>query len=79
LTATKQSVAEAANLGAMRDAYVGNWLQALDGEPLRYLRPGCYVALLDDAPFIEDGLRRYQSRKGRSVVIGIMKEPVHAD
>src|SRR5262249_34684501 len=63
------------NLSSLRQTYTENWLKAFEQDPLTYLRPGCYVAVLDSAPFIEDGLRTYQSRKGRCIVVGIMKEP----
>ncbi|HYT93127.1 MAG TPA: hypothetical protein VEL76_30700, partial [Gemmataceae bacterium] len=66
------------NLSSLRQTYTANWLKAFEHDPLTYLRPGCYVAVLNSAPFIEDGLRTYQSRKGRSIVFGIMKEPGHA-
>jgi hypothetical protein len=62
---------------ALRLAYAGDWLDALKrlaAEPRGCLRPGCYVAVLEGSPFIEDGLRTYQSRKGGSVVFGILKE-----
>jgi hypothetical protein len=65
----------------LRTVYGLNWLEhyeAFTTRPERYLRPGCYIAALDDAPFIEPGLRQAQ-RKGRSVVYGIGKEPADAN
>jgi hypothetical protein len=43
--------------------------------PADYLRPGTYLAVIDDSPFLDQGLRRTQSRRARSIVFGIMKEP----
>jgi len=42
--------------------------------PAAWLVPGCYIAILEDSPFLEQGLRQTQSRNLRSVVFGIMKE-----
>ena len=42
--------------------------------PAAFLVPGCYIAVLDESPFLEQGLRQTQSRNLRSVVYGIMKE-----
>jgi hypothetical protein len=42
--------------------------------PAEYLRPGCYLAVLEEAPFFEQGLSQTQSRKMQSVVFGIMKD-----
>jgi hypothetical protein len=35
--------------------------------------PGCYIAVLESNPFIEEGLRDAGQRKSESVVYGIMK------
>jgi hypothetical protein len=40
----------------------------------RYLVPGGYVAVLDGTPFFEDALLNAKTHKGKSVVIGIMKD-----
>ncbi|HWC76486.1 MAG TPA: hypothetical protein VG778_03440 [Blastocatellia bacterium] len=37
------------------------------------LMPGCYIAVLESNPFIEEGLRDAGQRKSESVVYGIMK------
>jgi hypothetical protein len=42
--------------------------------PASFLVPGCYLAVLEDSPFLEQGLRQTQSHNLRSVVYGIMKE-----
>jgi hypothetical protein len=62
--------------------YQQDWLSALGKlrtEPQDYLRPGCYLATLDAAPFFESGLRNAGARRESSVVYGIMKEPVDAN
>jgi hypothetical protein len=68
-------------LAWLRDLYGREWLRQADafrGQGAHTLQPGCYVAILDGAPFTEVGLRDPQSHKGTSVVFGIMKEPVDA-
>jgi hypothetical protein len=50
------------------------WAEDIPKRPENYLRPGCYLAVINDSPFLEQGLRRVQSRNLRSVVFGILKE-----
>jgi hypothetical protein len=60
----------------MRQAFTQDWLlmvDSLSAHPEEYLRPGCYIALLDAAPFLEQGVRDADTGKTRSVVFGIMK------
>ncbi len=52
-------------------------LQDMTDHPKQYLLPGCYVATLETTPFVEGVLRHAQTRKGRSVVFGLMKEPLN--
>lgn len=66
-------------LTKLKEAFegVGGWPASVDAmaeHPAQYLRPGCYLAVLDDSPFLEQGLRHTQSRRLHSVVFGIMKE-----
>ncbi len=42
--------------------------------PTRFLTPRGYVAVLDGAPFFEEALQNARTRKGRNIVIGILKE-----
>jgi hypothetical protein len=66
-------------LDRLRKVYLDDWLETIKdvGErPEELLRPGRYVATLEAAPFIENGLHRAAYRQGRSVVVGIMKEPL---
>ena len=71
----------AAKPGALRKLYTRGWLdQAKDvtAQPMSYLRPGCYIAVLDASPFIESGLESYGEWKARTVIYGVMKEPLRA-
>ena len=64
-------------MNKLNEAFGGTWTRWAEymiDHPAEYLRPGCYLAVLEDAPFLEQGLRRTQSRRLRSVVFGIMKE-----
>jgi hypothetical protein len=61
----------------LRTAFVDNtwfdiskWTQA----PNSLLMPGCYMAVLDSTPFLEEGLRNVGVRRTESVVYGIMKK-----
>jgi hypothetical protein len=65
---------------SLRQAFGMDWLEhyhEFTKHPELYLRPGCYLAALEDAPFIERGLR-HGERKARSIVYGIHKEPADA-
>jgi len=78
LKATGEAVAPA-KVEALRDVYRGDWLPAIQkahDRPEALLRPGCYVALLEATPFLEEGLRNAEYRQGRSVVYGVMKDPI---
>jgi hypothetical protein len=62
--------------GVLRELYGKNWLlhyRYLTERPQEYLRPGCYLAELDDTPFLEEGLRGAVAHESRSVVYGILK------
>jgi hypothetical protein len=66
------------DLGTASDLFGRHWVQQADEmvkSPADYLRPGTYLAVIDDSPFLDQGLRRTQSRRARSIVFGIMKEP----
>ncbi len=61
----------------LSEVFAGPWLHEateLASNPAEYLRPGCYIAVLDDAPFVDLGLQQTQSRKLRTIVYGILKE-----
>jgi len=64
-------------LDKFSEAFAVTWIKSsevMESKPEDYLRPGCYVAVLDDSPFLEQGLEYMQSRKLRSVVFGVLKE-----
>jgi len=68
-----------AKIDSLREIYKGEWLKGIRDagkNPETLLRPGCYVATLDSAPFMEPGLRQAGHRQGYSVVFGVMKEPI---
>jgi hypothetical protein len=51
-----------------------NWLERMkevERHPQQYLAPGCYLAELDWSPFVEEGLKGVETRKGRSLVYGL--------
>ncbi len=37
----------------------------------QYLMPGCYLAVLDSSPFVEEGLKDVKTRKARALVYGV--------
>ena len=54
-----------------------NWIENIEHlkiNPQKYLRPGCYIAILEAAPFIEEGLQRVTEKRYSSVVFGILAE-----
>jgi hypothetical protein len=82
LTATGETLPAAPTWEEARRLYVGEWvgLSALAASnPTRLLGPRCYVAELESAPFVEDGLRNARTRTCRSLVVGIMRESGHED
>jgi hypothetical protein len=57
-------------------AYRGDWLVTLGNVvrlPERHLVPGSYLAELDDAPFIEEGLPGARADRSWSLVLGTLK------
>ncbi|MCY2931076.1 MAG: hypothetical protein NTV86_16630 [Planctomycetota bacterium] len=66
--------------GGLRKVYAESWLNqtaAIAREPAGFLRPGCYVAVMENCPFLTAGLAKTQSRRGQAVVYGIMKRDAH--
>jgi hypothetical protein len=62
---------------SLRDGYANNWLrlsQQLESLPEHYLRPGTYIAVTQELPFVEPGVEYVQTKKTRSVVYGVLKE-----
>src|SRR5262249_9654184 len=74
LTPTGESVAPETAETAWRRLYTSDWSQSirtLPGKTKAFLRPRTYLAVLDDAPFLEDGLPSTKNRKCTSVVLGL--------
>jgi hypothetical protein len=58
-----------------RKLYGESWL-TLAADPAsrsKWLRPGCYLAVLDSSPFIEEGIQGVGNRKVEALVYGIMR------
>ena len=75
LTATALLAADKADM--LRQSYAGNWLntsEALEKNPESYLRPGCYIAVTKEMPFVDAGVEQTQTKKVRTVVFGVMKD-----
>ena len=54
-----------------------NWIENIEHlkiAPQKYLRPGCYIATIEAAPFIEEGLRAVTEKRYSSIVYGISAE-----
>jgi hypothetical protein len=67
---------------SLRGLFLSEWTEhpkLLAENPATYLQPGCYIAILDASPFIENGLRKTKSQETKAVVYGIRKEAAHED
>jgi hypothetical protein len=65
--------------GTLRKLFTGVWWGLgtyCESNPEHVLRPGCYVAILEGAPFLEKGLSNAQLRPEITAVFGVMKEPL---
>lgn len=74
LTSLKRSLP--AGRESRQAIYQSDWLermQSIPRNPDRVLAPGTYLAVLDGAPFLEDGLRNAKTRKRRALVLGILE------
>ena len=64
--------------GSLRGVFASeNWIENIEYlkiNPQKYLRPGCYIAILEAAPFIEEGLQKVTEKRYSSVVYGILAE-----
>ncbi|MHB1421730.1 MAG: hypothetical protein ACYC3I_00760 [Gemmataceae bacterium] len=57
----------------MRSILAGNWMSGIfqmTEYPRQYLRPGLYLAEMDDSPFLEDALREAKKRKAHAFIVG---------
>lgn len=62
-------------LNPMAGLYQASWPTAHDSltnAPGRHLRPGSYLAVLADAPFIENGLGKPGKARARQTIIGLL-------
>ncbi|MDX2040340.1 MAG: hypothetical protein SF097_03780 [Acidobacteriota bacterium] len=58
----------------LREIYSGDWLkefQSLTNKPQEALMPNCYLAVLNGAPFVEEGLSGVKNRTARNLVYGV--------
>jgi hypothetical protein len=72
LTPINMKVSGAAD--GLRNVYTNSWLQMINQSevnPREALSSGCYLAILDASPFVEEGLRNVNTRKAKSLVYGI--------
>src|SRR5262249_27190534 len=69
------------NAAALRKLFAEDWFKLasmceLPENQEQFLRPGCYLAILDGAPFLEKGVSNARLRPEPTAVFGIMKEPL---
>jgi hypothetical protein len=67
----KESQAPTKHVGTI--LFSPNWvsqMKDLAAKPQHYLRPGDYLAEVDDSPFLEDALRNAKKRKAHALVMG---------
>lgn len=66
------------NVAGLRELFTdSDWpgkIKEVEQAPQRYLAPGCYLAVFDASPFVEEGLKNVETRKGRALVYGISAE-----
>lgn len=58
----------------LRGAYIGDWLKefkAFSDQPQQVLMPNSYLAVLNGAPFVEEGLKDVKLRTARNLVYGV--------
>ncbi len=70
---------QAASDGSGLRELFGNedWLarmKLVEQNPAQHLMPGCYLAVLDASPFVEEGLKDVKTRKARTLVYGVSAE-----
>jgi hypothetical protein len=56
---------------------IGGWMPRMRDvatTPQRYLRPGNYLAEVDDSPFLEDSLRHARKRKVHALIVGFRQQ-----
>jgi len=63
---------------SLRSVFNDDWLDGLDDlrrSPAAYLRPGRYIAVLAEEPFVESGLDLADRRETETVVYGVFAPP----
>jgi hypothetical protein len=64
-------------LTSFGDIYTSDWtkiVKDLSTEGAALLKPRTYLAVMESAPFFDEGMKNAKSRQAQSVVIGIIKE-----
>lgn len=63
-----------ATTSKLRQAYNGDWLEefkTFSNKPQEVLSPNSYLAVLNSAPFVEEGLKNVKTRNARNLVYGV--------
>ena len=69
------TIPQTAPVNNLAGLFQGAWVTAHDtvaGAPGNYLRPGTYLAVLAEAPFIENGLGKPGKARARQTIIGLL-------
>jgi hypothetical protein len=77
LNPTQWTAANAAGAKTLRNIYTGDWsaiAQRAESDGPGLLQPRTYLAVMESAPFVDDGMPGASVRRTRSVVYGILKE-----
>src|SRR6185437_8473274 len=77
LAAAGRSLTDAARQHGWQRVYGMDWVKAgpsILRLPENYLGPRCYLAELEGAPFVEDGLASPRTRRCHAIVLGILRE-----
>jgi hypothetical protein len=72
-----ESPPSGAGLKSFREFYTSDWSKAAEEAAKKgpaLLKPRMYMAVMESAPFFDQGLQNANSRREQSVVIGIIKE-----
>jgi hypothetical protein len=69
----KESLVQPNRMQSILTGNATNWMNTMKQivlNPSNYLRPGMYVAEVDDSPFLEDALRNARTRRLHAIVVG---------
>ncbi|MHC4707165.1 MAG: hypothetical protein ACYS8I_08780 [Planctomycetota bacterium] len=81
LKSTGRSLDSEIKADIWRRAYRSGWLRSLQQitrDPKPYLRPNCYIALLDESLFVEQAIKNLKSQRFQSIVFGKLEGPPDA-